>query len=248
MVNADIPRQYLHSWYLLIITFFTLFFLVFNSHLVLSILMFSIVLYFFLKSGLGFSTIGKISIYCLFFSLSLFSLKMLYPAKALQVGDVYSLYGFKCYKLVLILSLNNCLKLFLISSLSMSSGVVINYTDVILHLIVHKGLKLFWGYPLLLAINSIVLFKKEFERIKLNTKLRNLDFWDKIFIFFPLLVFAIRHSQRGALSLVTRGLNETKSFYFSYDLSSLDRLRLVIFFSLYFVMIGLSAFYVKLGL
>jgi energy-coupling factor transporter transmembrane protein EcfT len=104
-------------------------------------------------------------------------------------------------------------------------------------LIVHKGLKLFWGYPILLALNSIALFKEEYDRIKINARLRDLPFKDQFMLFFPLLVFAIRHSQRGALSLVTRGLNQQKTFYFSYGLSFDDKKRLFLFWLIYFALV-----------
>jgi hypothetical protein len=134
------------------------------------------------------------------------------------------------------------IKLFLISFLSISSGTVIDYTKVVLYLIVHKGLKLFWGYPFLLAMNSIVLFKVEFERIRINAKFRNLPWVDQFSVFFPLLVFAIRHSQRGALSLVTRGLSDQKSFYFCYAVSDLDRFRFKIFLLIFLILIGIAVF------
>jgi hypothetical protein len=87
-------------------------------------------------------------------------------------------------------------------------------------------------------MNSIALFKDEFDRIKVNARLRDLPLKDRLSIFFPLLVFAIRHSQRGALSLVTRGLSDQKSFYFSYDISSLDKNIFKVFLLIYLILIG----------
>jgi energy-coupling factor transporter transmembrane protein EcfT len=173
-------------------------------------------------------------------SFGLFFLNVLYPAKELQTGEVYQISRFVIYQASVTKALSGMIRLFLASFLSMSSGAVIDYTKVVLHLIVHKGLKLFWGYPILLAMNSIALFKEEFERIRINAKLRELPWQDQLSLFFPLLVFAIRHSQRGALSLVTRGLNHQKSFYFSYDLSELDKLRLRLFLSAYLLLVGIA--------
>jgi energy-coupling factor transporter transmembrane protein EcfT len=98
------------------------------------------------------------------------------------------------------------------------------------------------GYPLLIAMNSILLFKEEFDRIKLSAKFRGLGLKDRLFALFPLLVFAIRHSQRGSLSLVTRGLNPNKSFYFGYEISIQDRKWLSIFYLGFFVIVGLAIY------
>ena len=242
------PREYLHSWYLLVITFWSLLFLLINHHIVLNIILSIIVFVFYFKNGLKLAQFKKLFFYAFLFTFTFFLLNMLYPASSLKTEILYRSQYIIIYRGVLLAASLNMLKLFLISLLSMTSGLVIDYTKVVLHLIVHKGLKLFWGYPLLLAMNSVALFKKEFERIRLNARLRGLSGWDKVFIFFPLLVFAIRHSQRGDLSLVTRCLSQEKSFYFSYDLSSLDRFRLRFFFLIYLGLVSLAFFYDRLNL
>jgi hypothetical protein len=234
------PREYLHSWYLLQITFFTLAFLLINRNLILDLPLVVVTLYFYFKNGLSISKFKRLFIYAFIFSFGLFFLNVLYQAKELQTGEVYQISRFVIYQASVTKALSGMIRLFLASFLSMSSGAVIDYTKVVLHLIVHKGLKLFWGYPILLAMNSIALFKEEFERIRINAKLRELPWQDQLSLFFPLLVFAIRHSQRGALSLVTRGLNHQKSFYFSYDLSELDKLRLRLFLSAYLLLVGIA--------
>lgn len=230
-------REFLHSWYIFVITFLSLFFLLLNKKFSLDLFLFSVVLFIFFKNGLRFSSFKKLFIFAFLFSAGIFILNILYPAKELQAGEIYNFFHMRFYQASMHRAQQTMFRLFLVSLLSMSSSVVIDYTKVILHLIVHKGLKLFWGYPILLALNSIVLFKEEFNRIRINAKLRELPLRERLTIFFPLLVFAIRHSQRGALSLVTRGLNEKKSFYFSYDLSDSDKKRLRLFVILYFVLV-----------
>lgn len=226
-MNQTQSREYLHSWYLLLVTFFTLLFLLMNRNLFLDLPLVMVIFYFYFKNGLKIIKFKRLFFYAFIFSFGLFLLSILYPSKQLKSEDIHQL-------------LKSMTRLFLVSLVSMSSGSVINYTKVVLHLIVHKGLKLFWGYPILLAMNSIALFKIEFERIRMNAKLRGLPWRDQLFLFFPLLVFAIRHSQRGALSLVTRGLNHKKSFYFSYDLSELDKLRLRLFLLVYFLLVVIA--------
>jgi hypothetical protein len=236
-------REYIHSWYLLIVTILTLFFLLINKNLFLDLPLLFLVFNFYFKNGLHISKFGKFFFYAFFFSFGFFALSLLYPAKELKSGEIYYVAKFVIYQSSLNAAFRTMIKLFFVSFVSMTSGTIINYTKVILHLIVHKGLKLFWGYPALLAMNSIVLFKNEFERIRINAKLRELPLSDRIFLFFPLLVFAIRHSQRGALALVTRGLSEKKSFYFSYDLSVADQLRFTSFLVIYLFLVGIAIFF-----
>ena len=108
----------------------------------------------------------------------------------------------------------------------MSSNLIINYTNIILFLVSKNKMQTSSAYPLLVAINSIGLIKEEFYKIQINARQRKFSVYKRINTLFPLMVFAIRHSQRGALSLVTRGLNETRSFYYQYDLDRMDKMIL----------------------
>lgn len=233
-------REFLHSWYLLLITFLALLFLLLNRRFILDLPLCLVVFALYFKSGLKFSRFRKIFVYAFLFGFGIFILNILYPAKQLRVGDVYQVLQMTIYKASWDKALATMLRLFLVSLLSMCSASVIDYTKVILHLIVHKGLRPFWGYPMLLAMNSIALFKEEFNRIRINARLRDLPYKDQLTLFFPLLVFAIRHSQRGALSLVTRGLNQRKSFYYSYDLRNQDKKILYLFWLFYFGLVIMS--------
>jgi energy-coupling factor transporter transmembrane protein EcfT len=196
----------------------------------------------FFKNGLEFLVFKRILLYAFLFSFSFLMINVLYPSSALKMGKIYQIGHVKIYYASLMQATQTMIRLFFISFFSMSSGAVIDYTKVVLYLIVHRGLRPFWGYPLLLALNSIALFKKEFERIRINARFRNLPLKDKLSLFFPLLVFAIRHSQRGALSLVTRGLNDKKNFYFSYHLSHQDKKWPKIFWPFYLILVGGALF------
>jgi energy-coupling factor transporter transmembrane protein EcfT len=103
-----------------------------------------------------------------------------------------------------------------------------------------RKIKTIWGYPLILAINSLQLLKREQERIAFNAKLRGLKWHQCYLVFFPLLVFAIRHSERGAMALVTRGLNPHKLFYNAWLPSKRDRAILISYFllTLTFFLVG----------
>jgi hypothetical protein len=57
------PREYLHSWYLLQITFFTLAFLLINRNLILDLPLVVVTLYFYFKNGLSISKFKRLFIY-----------------------------------------------------------------------------------------------------------------------------------------------------------------------------------------
>jgi energy-coupling factor transporter transmembrane protein EcfT len=106
------------------------------------------------------------------------------------------------------------LRMFFLFSMSMLSFSAIDFDQIFIYLMSIKKLKVEWGYSLLLAMNSLKLLMREQERITYNAKLRNLKWHQRYLTFFPVLVFAIRHSERGAMALVTRGLNSDKLFYY----------------------------------
>lgn len=236
-------REFIHSWYLLLLTFMSLIYLLLNKFLILDVLILVICISFYIKNGLSLFKLKKVFAYALLFSGGFFMLNILYPSSELKTGSVYHFYNLVFYQASLEKAFPNMMRLLFVSFLSMSSGFVIDYTKVVLHLIVHKGLRLFWGYPFLLALNSIVLFKDEFQRIRINAKLRQLPWQDQLSLFFPLLVFAIRHSQRGALALISRGLSEEKTFYFSYDLSRTDKILFRFFLVCYVFLVGIAIYF-----
>lgn len=222
MNQVPAPSEFLHSWYLLLVSLLSLLFLLLSSCLWANVLLVAVVLFLCFKNGLSAKTFARMVFYALVFSLIMYGLNLLW-AKSSGSSERQS---------ALILSA----RLFLLVLCSMSTARVINYTKVILYLIIHLGLKVIWGYPVMIALNSILLFKEEYEKIKLNGRLRNLSFMQKLGLLFPLLVFAIRHSQRGSLSLVTRGLNPSKSFYFSYATSSKDRSVFLLFLGFFAIL------------
>lgn len=243
MKFLETKKEYLHSWYLFIMTIFGLIFLLASNALPLNLVMGVFLIYLYKKNGLTNKTLVKLALFAFSFSFIFLLLNLLYPGEKLRVGDQISFYSFTIYKAALINGLKNFSRLFLLSLVSMSSTYAIIYTKVILYLIIHKGLKVFMGYPLLIALNSILLFKDEFDRIRLSARFRGLGWWDRIFVLFPLLVFAIRHSQRGSLSLVTRGLNPNKSFYFGYDLVPSDQKWLRVFFLGLIIMVAIAIYF-----
>lgn len=167
---------------------------------------------------------GKYLLFAMAFSFTYFLLNLLFP-KDYGANDQF-VYFFKMKISVMQLSHAAFItfKIIALSHLSMCSNLVINYTNIILYLISKNKMETSSAYPLLVAINSIVLIKEEFYKIQINARQRKFSFSKRVNTLFPLMVFAIRHSQRGALSLVTRGLNETRSFYYQYDLDRMDKI------------------------
>ncbi len=239
MINEK-SKEFIHSWYIVLMTFFTLVFLLANKKLMMDLPLIFFMMYVFHKNGLTFYKIKRILFFAFIFSFSFFIISILYPAEALKTGVNYHFYYFEIPVVVFWKALSTMIRLFFVSFLSMSSTIAIDYSKVILYLISEKGLNVFWGYPLLLALNSISLFKKEFERIRINARLRNLPNKDKFSLLFPMLIFAIRHSQRGAMSLVTRGLNNHRNFYFNYSLSPIDKRWGIVFLTIYLFTMGIS--------
>lgn len=243
MKFLEVKKEYIHSWYLLIMSAFALIFLLASTTLLLNLLLSCFMLFLYKKNGLPNKVIFRLMVYALFFSSMFLFLNLLYPGEKLKVGEQITLGQFTVYKAALMNGLINFARLFMLSFISMCSSYAIIYTKVILYLIIHKGLKVVMGYPLLIALNSILLFKEEFDRIRLSARFRGLGWWDRVFVIFPLLVFAIRHSQRGSLSLVTRGLNPNKSFYFGYDIVPSDRKWLRFFFLMFICLVAIAIYF-----
>jgi hypothetical protein len=118
-------------------------------------------------------------------------------------------------------------RLYFLFSVSAFSFSGIDFDKVFIYLMASKKMKVTWGYSMLLAMNSLQLLKEEQERISFNAKLRGLKWHRRYLTFFPLLVFAIRHSEKGAMALVTRGINSEKLFYNAVYPTKRDRAILI---------------------
>lgn len=232
--------EFLHSWYLLGISLLGLLFLLISTYWISSLCLVVVLHYFYFNNGLTLKAFKKNVFAAFLFSFFIVALYLLWPAESLNYPPFVKIGEWSVAQSVLEAGAMRGIKLFLLILTSMASARVINYTKVILYFIIHKGLKVIWGYPIMIALNSILLFKEEYERIQLNGKLRDLGWMGKLGVLFSLLVFAIRHSQRGSLSLVTRGLNPHKSFYFSYQLYPHDKNRFRSFLTFYFALLLLT--------
>ncbi|MES2801703.1 MAG: hypothetical protein V4654_04375 [Bdellovibrionota bacterium] len=111
------------------------------------------------------------------------------------------------------------IRLFFVSTLSVSSIAVIHGEVILLYLAQQKKLPVLLIYPLLFSLNSIGLFKQKFELYNLNHRLRQTKGLILPKILFQFLVFTLRFSESGALSLIARGLSENKLYYYDFSIS-----------------------------
>lgn len=228
-------QEFLHSYYVLILTFISITFLLMPLSFLLKLVMWAGVFCLYFKQGLSKKQFSTLFVISFVFALLFIVLNLIYPAERFLKGETVVIFNVVFYKNVLNNAFLNFLRILLLSHVSMASGLVINYTKVILYLSQSKKIKVNISYPLLIAINSVELFQSEYQRIKIALKFRGFSFFRQHLVIFPLLVFAIRHSQRGALSLVTRGLSKSKSYYYNYAPSLEDQKK----FRLYCGCIGI---------
>ncbi|AZZ37485.1 hypothetical protein CIK05_12000 [Bdellovibrio sp. qaytius] len=112
------------------------------------------------------------------------------------------------------------IRLFFVSTLSVSSLEVIYGEVILLYLAQQKKFPVILIYPLLFSLSSIGLFKQKFELYKLNHRLRQTKGWVLPKMLFQFLVFTLRFSESGALSLIARGLSEKKIYYYDFSIKS----------------------------
>ena len=129
-------------------------------------------------------------------------------------------------------------RLFVSSFLSISALSVIDHEECLLYFCQKKIIPAKFAYPLLLALNSVAVFQRQLKLIQYNAKLRRLKGWLLPHILFQFIVFSLRFSEAGALSVYLRHLNEDKEFYYKQTIQSKDWIVLSLFifilFGLYF--------------
>ncbi|MCM2354622.1 MAG: hypothetical protein NDI63_13475 [Pseudobdellovibrio sp.] len=110
------------------------------------------------------------------------------------------------------------IRLFFVSTLSLSSLEIIYGEVILLYLAQQKKFPVIFIYPLLFSLSSIGLFKQKFELYRLNHQMRQTKGWVLPKILFQFLVFTLRFSESGALSLIARGLSENKFYYYDFSI------------------------------
>ncbi len=173
-----------------------------------------------LSMGLSILRAFKILLFTLAFSVTIFFLFLFFPSNELKTGEVFSVFGFSFFKVVVENAMTNWLRLWSISVASISTANVLNTDELFFYWMQEKKLPKKLGYAFLMGVYSIKNLKKEWELINLNISLRNssrkFSFSDRL---FPILVSAFRVSLRGAMSLYSRGLSEEKMFYYCHEIT-----------------------------
>lgn len=232
-------KEMVHSLVTLILLICALLFILISKKYFQIVGIWVVTIFYFNYLKINMGKMAKYLIFAMMFSFTYFLLNLLFPRDYGASDEFIHFLTFKISSIQLMKAAFITFKIIALSHLSMSSNLVINYTNVIMYLISKGKITNDSGYPLLVAINSIGLIKEEFYKIQINARQRQFSIYKRINTLFPLMVFAIRHSQRGALSLVTRGLSETRSFYYQYDLDRMDKIILGLCFLAYLMIYGI---------
>lgn len=121
---------------------------------------------------------------------------------------------------VLINANKTALKIWALTWVSLLSSKMVNIRDVIIFLLQRRWMSNQIAYAIMVGLNAINLLSKEAKRINLNAKLRGIKGRQRFSQWIPLLIFSLRHAQRGAMSLRARKLSNSKTFYYNYQATS----------------------------
>lgn len=169
--------------------------------------------------GLGFKRYLKLFLLVVLFSLSLFVLNFLYST--------------------LNMAFYNFFRAILLTFVSVSASFIVDFEWLLLFMMSKKVLSPTKGYPIFAAINAIEHLKEEKKRLDHLAKMRGLTgFRHQFRLILPLLVFAVRHSQRSATAMIARGLNDDKNFYYDYSIKVADW-----YFAAFFLGLQLGVFF-----
>jgi energy-coupling factor transporter transmembrane protein EcfT len=109
---------------------------------------------------------------------------------------------------------------------ALMSGAMLNLRDVVSFALQRGWLSMNIAYALQLGFGSIELMRAEIRRIVLSARLRGLSWRERFLQWLPILIFALRHATRGAMSLRARGLrvdSVRKTFYYNYQATNIQK-------------------------
>ncbi len=147
---------------------------------------------------------------------SIFIITILFPAKDIST-DIFGI------------ALLNFLKIGSLIMISFNCAALIDIERMIVFFMQKKIVSVFLGYPIMIALNSIANIKEEIERLLVIKKFRDIKGYNIMQISIPILVFAIKESQRSATALIARNLTESKTYLHNYKLSGMDLFIILIF-------------------
>lgn len=166
-------------------------------------------------------------------------LKRFFKLLALVVLFSFSLFILNFLYSTLQLAIYNFARAILLTFVSVSASFIVNFEWLLLFVMSKKWLAPTKGYPIFAAINAIEHLKEEKKRLDHLAKMRGLTGLRHQFrVILPLLVFAVRHSQRSATAMIARGLNDQKQFYYDYSIKPSDW-----YFAAFFLGLQLGVFF-----
>ena len=172
------------------------------SNLTVMTVVFALTIGYFIYLGMKLFRFLKISFYAASFTVIYLAMVLLFP----NPGKAFDISVF--------------VRLFFISTLSVSSLEVLHGEVILLYLAQKKKFPVMLIYPLLFSLSSINLFKQKFELYRLNHQMRQTKGWVLPKMLFQFLVFTLRFSESGALSLIARGLSENKFYYYDFSIKN----------------------------
>lgn len=219
----EIYDEKIHSFVNFLLVIVTIVLLFAAGKPVVSACVFTLALIYFSYVGLNTASFAKTILYTFSFSFVYLAMLVLFPsAESFFFGktmkDIFLSRDFLQTKEYFIF-----LRLFLVSTVSVMSLSVINAEVVFLYLAQKQKMPVMFVYPLLFAVNSIHLLKKKFDLYRFNNRLRKVKGFVLPRLLFQFLVFTLRFSESGALSLVARGLSENKYYYYDFSLTDRDK-------------------------
>lgn len=198
----QIYPEKIHSAVSAVVLFIVIIGLFVFSHLTVMSVLFILTIGYFIYLGMKILKFLKISLYTASFTGIYLLMVWLFPNPA------------KAFDLSVFV------RLFFISTLSVSSLEVLHGEVILLYLAQKKKFPVMFIYPLLFSLSSINLFKQKFELYRLNHQMRQTKGWVLPKMLFQFLVFTLRFSENGALSLIARGLSENKFYYYDFSIKN----------------------------
>lgn len=173
-------------------------------------------------------------------TISILFLNMFYPNLAkIDTSKHFTFLNYTIYQDAFYTGLRLFARYYLLTLLSISTVTLIDFYKLIFSFIQQFRLSANYGYPAFIAINAIKHAKDEYQRIRTVKKMRNIKGLNIFTISIPLLVYAIRFSERSSIALLSKGYTKDKIYYFNYKLNN-KSLKLTILF--FFLNIGYFLF------
>lgn len=187
------------------------------GHTLVFLTTFALTCGYFFYLGLSLLHFLKVVIYTLGFAAFYLLMMLLFPGGdsffyGKQLLAVFSSVDFLTSKEFTVFQ-----RLFFVSTISVCALTVIRIEVVLLALAQKNRISVMFVYPLLFALSSITLLKHKYELYVFNARLRKLKGFLLPRLLFQFLVFVLRFSESGALSLIARGLSPQKKSYYDFN-------------------------------